>query len=31
VFMLSNLTALLIGWVVGWIVGGRFATRAPVP
>jgi hypothetical protein len=26
VFMLSNLAALLIGW----IIGGRFATRAPV-
>jgi hypothetical protein len=31
VFMLSNLAALLIGWIVGWIVGGRFVTRAPVP
>jgi hypothetical protein len=31
VFMLSNLAALLIGWIVGWIVGGRLATRAPVP
>ena len=30
VYMLSNLAALLIGWVVGWIIGGRFATRAPV-
>jgi hypothetical protein len=31
VFMLSNLAALLIGWIVGWIIGGRFATRTPVP
>jgi hypothetical protein len=30
VFMLSNLAALLIGWIVGWIVGGRFVRRAPV-
>ena len=30
VFMLSNLAALLIGWIIGWIVGGRFVTRAPV-
>ena len=30
VFMLSNLAALLIGWVIGWIVGGRFAVRPPV-
>jgi hypothetical protein len=30
VFMLSNLAALLIGWIIGWIVGGRFVRRAPV-
>lgn len=30
VYMLSNLAALLIGWVVGWIIGGRFVSRAPV-
>jgi hypothetical protein len=30
VFMLSNLAALLIGWIVGWIIGGRFVRRAPV-
>jgi uncharacterized membrane protein YGL010W len=30
VFMLSNLAALLIGWVIGFIVGGRFVSRAPV-
>ena len=30
VFMLSNLAALLIGWIVGWMIGGRFASRAPV-
>ena len=30
VFMLSNLAALLIGWIAGWIVGGRLVTRAPV-
>jgi uncharacterized membrane protein len=30
VFMLSNLAALLIGWIIGWIIGGRFTTRAPV-
>jgi hypothetical protein len=30
VFLLSNLAALLIGWIVGWLIGGRFATRAPV-
>ena len=30
VFMLSNLAALLIGWIIGWLVGGRILTpRAP--
>ena len=23
VFMMSNLAALLIGWVIGWFLGGR--------
>jgi hypothetical protein len=30
VYMLSNLTGLLIGWIVGWIIGGRLVKRVPV-
>lgn len=31
VFMMSNVAALLIGWVGGWIVGGRLLKpHAPV-
>ena len=31
VYMLSNLAALLIGWVIGWLIGGRFVTRPAPP
>ena len=31
VYMLSNLAALLIGWVIGWLVGGRVVSRAAPP
>jgi hypothetical protein len=30
VYMLSNLAALLIGWMIGWLIGGRLVSR-PVP
>jgi len=29
-YMLSNLAALLIGWIVGWIIGGRLI-KPPTP
>jgi membrane protein YdbS with pleckstrin-like domain len=31
VYMMSNLTALLVGWVIGWFIGGRFVTRPAPP
>jgi membrane protein YdbS with pleckstrin-like domain len=31
VYMLSNLAALLIGWVIGWLIGGRLVTRPAPP
>ena len=31
VYMLSNLGALLIGWVIGWLIGGRLVTRPSPP
>lgn len=31
VYMLSNLGALLVGWVIGWLVGGRLVTRPAPP
>jgi membrane protein YdbS with pleckstrin-like domain len=31
VYMMSNLAALLIGWVIGWLIGGRFVTRPAPP
>ena len=31
VYMLSNLAALLVGWVIGWIVGGRLVSRPAPP
>ena len=31
VYMLSNLAALLIGWVIGWLVGGRLVSKPAPP
>ena len=31
VYMLSNLAALLIGWVIGWLIGGRLVSRPAPP
>jgi cell division protein FtsX len=31
VYMLSNLAALLIGWVIGWLIGGRMVSRPAPP
>ena len=31
VYMLSNLAALLIGWVIGWFIGGRLVSRPAPP
>lgn len=31
VFMLSNLAALLIGWIVGWWIGGRLVSQPAPP
>ena len=31
VYMMSNLLAVLVGWVIGWYIGGRIVKpRAPV-
>jgi membrane protein YdbS with pleckstrin-like domain len=31
VYMLSNLAALLIGWVIGWLIGGRLVSKPAPP
>ena len=31
VYMLSSLSALLVGWVIGWLAGGRLVTRPAPP
>jgi vancomycin permeability regulator SanA len=31
VYMMSNLAALLVGWVIGWLIGGRLVSRPAPP
>jgi hypothetical protein len=31
IFMLGNLAALLVGWVIGWLVSGRLVRPASAP
>ena len=31
VYMLSNLVALLVGWVVGWFISGKLVNRPAPP